>query len=204
VREKKMKNTLLRALTAALTMLLPAGAFAALAGSAHDLTDDFVGATTDPCEFCHVPHSLNPDSPPLWNHTLTAQTFTMYGVTIKGNAPDATPNEPSLRCLSCHDGVTNVDAFGGAVGTTDLDSKFPATTAVIGITLGDDHPVSIGLTGLPAGAQANAEAAGLVFYDDGGTPKTECLSCHDPHDPTNAPFLRIPGNRLCAACHIDK
>jgi predicted CXXCH cytochrome family protein len=181
-------------------MLLPAGAFAAISGSDHDLTDNFVGGTTNPCEYCHAPHNPNPGGSPLWNHTLTSQTFTMYGTTIKGNSPDATPNTPSLRCLSCHDGVTNIDAYGGAAGTTDIDTKFPGTTTNMGVTLADDHPVSIGVTGLPVGAQTNAETAGLEFYAN----KVECSSCHDPHNTTNTPFLRVSDTSLCGACHTDK
>jgi predicted CXXCH cytochrome family protein len=199
-----MKSKLLVAFVAAIAMLLPASAFAAIAGSAHDLTDDFAGGPSNPCEYCHAPHNPNPGGSPLWNHTLTTETFTMYGTTIKGNTPDTTPNTPSLRCLSCHDGVTNIDAYGGAAGTTDLGTQFPGTTAVIGTDLSDDHPVSIVLDGLPAGAQTNAETAGIQFYDDSGTVKAECSSCHDPHDTTNTPFLRVAEDSLCAACHTDK
>ncbi len=86
-------------------------------------------------------------------------------------------------CYSCHDGVAivspNVDASNTAFNPKShgLDkSMFPE---------GDDMSAS----DLP--------------YTTGGSENNniECSTCHNPHDNTNRPFLRVPINDLCEKCH---
>ncbi len=49
--------------------------------------------------------------------------------------------------------------------------------------------------------QSVAETAGMVFYN---TDRVECSTCHDVHEYTNIPFLRISnsGSALCVTCHL--
>jgi len=170
--------------------------FAAIDGSAHDLGDDSLG-TTEICVFCPVPHNplkhLRPDYP-LWNHADTSQTFTLY------NGSTTTASGNSQLCLSCHDGVTNLDAFGGSAGSTDMGTAFPSSAAIVGTDLSDDHPVMVTYPGPnadyndPSGFSYAAVFSGNI----------ECGSCHDPHDTTNTPFLRASNtnSQLCLDCHI--
>lgn len=193
-----MKKNLLIALALILVVGVSVPVMAAISGSDHDLTDDFTTLTTNACEYCHFPHNPDPGSQPLWNHTLSTQTFTMYGTTLEGTTPDTAPNSASLRCLSCHDGVTNLDAYGGATGTSTMGDVFPGSPDILGTTLADDHPVSIAITGLPSAGQSQTT---LPYY----TSKVECSSCHDPHDTSNTFFLRLTNNSsLCTTCHTDK
>lgn len=183
-----MKTRLLVAVVVALMVMAPA-AYAGIDGSGHDFVGQAWYSGDQLCEVCHVPHNA-PAGDPLWNHAETAQTFTMYGTTLSGQTPDTAPNAASLRCLSCHDGVTNLDAFGGATGGTVLTG-----TAAFGTDLSDDHPISITPSAditLPSG------------WDKAG--KVECSSCHDPHDTTNTFFLRasLTNSAICTSCHTTK
>lgn len=167
--------------------------FAEIQGSPHDFSDANLG-TTDLCKFCHVPHNpLNQNDAPLWNHSDSTQTFTFYDGST-GPAARAT-----LQCLSCHDGVTNIDAFGGMAGTTDMKTKFPGTTAIIGTDLQDDHPVSVTYI-VQAGKFKDINGSTAVKLFNG---KVECASCHNPHLTDNKKFLRSTNAKsaLCLTCH---
>jgi predicted CXXCH cytochrome family protein len=184
-------------------------AFAAtISGSSHDLSDSnivSIGGTTlgqdEICIFCHVPHTtaaLQAEGP-LWNHTLTTQNFTPYG---GGAAAGATGI--SRLCLSCHDGVTNLDAFGGGAGTASkaIDDVFTGTTANVGTDLTDDHPVMVTYTGDGTNFKTTPDGGAQLFSGE-----VECASCHNPHDQTGAggtKFLRSSNTNstLCLGCHI--
>ncbi len=179
----------------------PMSTWLKLAASPHDFTNSNPATTyrwaTDRCETCHVPH--NPAKAaygPLWNHAVnTGATFyTMYGTTIAGNKPDATPAIPTLRCLGCHDGVTKVDAYGGGAGTKVM-GNFLNPNAVVGTNLTDDHPVSITL---PVGTGWTTPTVAKTYSN-----KVECASCHDPHGVATAGyhFLRQNAN-ICTDCHV--
>ncbi|MEK7475080.1 MAG: cytochrome c3 family protein [Candidatus Coatesbacteria bacterium] len=155
-----------------LLLLSPSpGVTLTIVNSKHDL--GFNSTTTGPkataagntekCVFCHTPHRPGRNVP-LWNHTLTTQTFTFYGSNYLQNylaitkPADAalTAGNRSRLCLSCHDGVTAVGGvynLGGAATTINLSGgvgagAFPGTSAanldpVSGgtVNLADDHPV---------------------------------------------------------------
>lgn len=187
-----MKRSLRSILALLLLLGGPAATWAAMEGTPHDLSNDDLGST-EICAFCHVPHSAQPSAAPLWNHADTTQTFQFYG----GTSAEATGS--SLQCLSCHDGVSFIDAFGGREGSVTLGEKYPGTRAVIGTNLADDHPIAVTYT-----------AAAGRFKDLGGTTtvklfdgKVECASCHNPHDTEHGHFLRAPNTRsaLCLTCH---
>ncbi|MDQ1264706.1 MAG: hypothetical protein QG559_1707, partial [Campylobacterota bacterium] len=94
-----------------------------ISGSPHDLSGNtnLASSTADNgeiCVYCHTPHAANTafTGAPLWNKATPSGTFTMYGSTIAGTATDATPNSPSLACLSCHDGASAIDSIVNAPG----------------------------------------------------------------------------------------
>lgn len=171
-----------------------------IAGTAHDLSGEGWG-TDQICIFCHTPHNAITSvvDAPLWNHTVTTQTFVPY------DSPtlDATPGQPtgsSKLCLSCHDGLTAIDSYGGATGT-----HFITGDANVGINLLNDHPVSF----VYNTALATADGG---LYDPATTPavadllfsgQLQCASCHDAHSDVNGYFLRMSNtaSALCLTCH---
>lgn len=148
-------------------LVVPAGVRAlSIVNSKHDLglnsTTPGVKATaeTQKCVFCHTPHRPARNVP-LWNHSLTGETFTFYGSNYVntylgiaqpgGGTPTALPaGSRSRLCMSCHDGVTAVGGVynlgGGAPATIDVSGvgtgPFPAGHyANLGKSLVDDHPI---------------------------------------------------------------
>lgn len=110
-----------------------------IAGSVHDLSvhpDVKPDAAGRLCVYCHTPHhavaspSDSTTTPlPLWNRTLPeTQQYTPYtwpaSPTDDSNLNQALDQivdpliGPTRLCLSCHDGMTAIDAHGGAMGTT--------------------------------------------------------------------------------------
>jgi predicted CXXCH cytochrome family protein len=167
--------------------------FAEIQGSPHDISGEDLG-TSDLCIFCHVPHNpLSQSDAPLWNHSDSTQTFTFYD----GSTGPATGT--TMQCLSCHDGVTNIDAFGGVAGTMDMKTKFPGTTAIIGTNLQDDHPVCVAYI-IKEGKFKDVSGSVAVKLFNG---KVECSSCHNPHLTENKKFLRSSNanSALCLTCH---
>ena len=83
----------------------------------------------------------------------------------------------------------------------------PAGMTNLGTDLRNDHPISI-VYDVGQDAAFNAKAAvasgGLRLFGDGTTDRVQCASCHNPHNNTNAPFLRISNaaSALCTTCHI--
>jgi predicted CXXCH cytochrome family protein len=189
---------------------LPLLATADITGTKHDFstTGDASGqgfglSGNQICVVCHTPHHGTTGlEAPLWNHTTTTATFTPY----TGGTLDATVGQPqgvSLLCLSCHDGTVALDAFGGAAGTTPITGD-----GLLGTDLSNDHPVSFTYDAALVtadGALNDPTAAPIADWLYGaGSDQLECASCHDVHDNTNAPFLRLSNDNsaLCLTCHI--
>lgn len=162
-----------------------------------------------------------------------AVTFTMYSSATMDAAPPAggKPSLASLACLGCHDGVNATVNYNGNNVSTKHDllsgpgGSIPDMTSnpncerchtnfysgnrrvlVLGTDLSNDHPVSI-VYPTPAQDPAFVQPAsgavnGLPLF---GTSKNqvECSTCHNVHDPANAPFLRVAntGSALCYKCH---
>lgn len=135
------------------------------------------GDNGEVCVYCHTPHAANTTNglTPLWNKptsSLVAEMgdgYPMYGETIAGTTTAAQPMNQSLACLSCHDGVSAMNAvvnapgsgYGQADGLIGYDNKKimqPSITKVgfVGMAfnsstgqlmdnpgLQNDHPVSI-------------------------------------------------------------
>lgn len=184
------------------------------------------------CVYCHTPHAANTafTGAPLWNKATPTGTFTMYGAasagvagaTIAGTATGPTPNNPSMACLSCHDGVSainsmiNMPGSGGYLaggqnapfGGVSTGVVMPAGVTRIGTDLSNDHPVSVEY--IEGRASLKAITTTLTGWAGAGTisqllraGKVECGSCHDPHEANNGTFLRVANtsSNLCIGCH---
>lgn len=168
------------------------------------------------CKSCHAPHNGSVATGGtdqatgkilLWDRGFTTQTFGTYTSPSLDNAatevgtttPVATDARlVSFLCLSCHDGVTSPTL----IGATDVHAVGNPTNSY---GLENDHPVNMAYDpALDAGLDtvANVTTAGIVLY--GATDTVQCGSCHDPHDPTNTPFLRVANTNsaLCLTCHL--
>ena len=75
-------NRLVAALALVAMPLLATDPKTAVIGSQHDLTPAGSGpvksAALNACVFCHAPHNIAPNIPPLWDHTLSTQAYTPY------------------------------------------------------------------------------------------------------------------------------
>jgi nitrate/TMAO reductase-like tetraheme cytochrome c subunit len=164
------------------------------------------------CTFCHAPHSGLGGVTPLWNQTLSTQSYTPYSSTTykqQGNTQPVLGKTSSL-CLSCHDGTV-------AVGQSAVYGKVPTTGSmkpqdVLGTNLSGSHPFSLvlpikdspDLVASLATQGVTADTTGAVKLVSGNV---ECTSCHNPHvqavDPIAQNFLvrdSING-QMCLACH---
>lgn len=200
-------------------------------GSKHDLSSAGPNLTyrstniSEVCVFCHTPHQAAAANgqDPLWNHTLSATAS--YGVyasgtlnavpTDIGNAVAGSASTSSL-CMSCHDGTVGVGSLynnpnnpAGGEFTPTNSAVMVAGNANVGTDLTNDHPVNFTYNTALATADAGLVSpfsaiwvdAGMTVPLYGGT--VQCSSCHDPHDPTNSPFL-VKSNSasgLCVTCH---
>lgn len=213
-----MKKVLL-ALVAVALLASPAAAI--ILNSAHDFTatgpnsGTFTGSNTETCVFCHTPHNAAAASAPLWNHEETTNNPALYATTGTLDATMIAPSGISKLCLSCHDGTVSVDSYG----TTDngtLISAIAGTTANLGNTLADDHPV--GFTYDAALVTADTTTGGTAGLNDptaGAIPallfgassnQVECSSCHDVHNQgaglDNLLTIDNAASALCLTCHI--
>jgi len=177
-----------------LLQVLPARA--EIASSHHDFSWGSLGGG-EICAPCHTPHDADDSvtAAPLWNHALTASTFTLYS----SDTLDATPGQPSgvsKLCLSCHDGTVAIDSFGG-----DTGSSYVTGQGLTGTVLTGHHPVSFVYDATLAStdgelANPSSTSSGLgstiandLLFDG----RLECSSCHDVHIERNT--------QGCSGCH---
>ena len=175
-------------------------ATADITGSDHDFTSE---AWTDQiCIVCHTPHNadLAVSDSPLWNHGVTAATFTPYDSATL----DSTPGQPggtSKLCLSCHDGTVAIDTFGGSTGTTMMTGD-----ANFGTDLKDDHPIGFAFDAALVTADGELNdptTTGLPLFG-ASADQLECATCHDVHNTSGfSDMLRLDnvGSALCLKCH---
>jgi predicted CXXCH cytochrome family protein len=175
-------------------------------------TSPVQGGLSAACLYCHAPHSGVGGQTPLWNQTLTMQTYTAYQSTTysETGAPRPVLGSDSNLCLSCHDGSI-------APGQTVAYGKWAMTGSMtaadnFGTNLSNSHPFSLVLP--------LKDAADLVpsLYNSGVTAdptravklvngNIECTSCHHAHvestDPVALNFLVRDGSsgQICLACH---
>ena len=208
----------------------PAQAAGTVLGSRHDLRATGGGTPTgngltEVCVVCHTPHQATAanQQDPLWNHTGTATAA--FGVYASATM-NATPTNiggaamgsqsVSMLCMSCHDGTVSVLSMynppnSGTPTVTALAGRISATGQIIsnanmGTSLTDDHPVNFtyntALASADGGLRDPATTPAVANLLIGGT--VQCSSCHETHDPTFTPFLRMnnTGSALCLTCHI--
>jgi predicted CXXCH cytochrome family protein len=160
------------------------------------------------CLPCHASHNTQLDtagrSQVLWNHAVTDQTFEMY--TTAAGHQGAQPEGPSKLCLSCHDGVTAIDNYGGNAGYFNNKTIPPGRPSSLGTDLRDEHPIGIqypppDLTGY----NDKSTFTGVKVVSVNGVDRVECTSCHNPHDNSLGKFLRqtLDGSALCLECHDE-
>ncbi|MFW6108192.1 MAG: cytochrome c3 family protein [bacterium] len=174
-------------------------------GTAHDFRGELSdGSTNTPnnriCQPCHTPHGaiLNPDgSPvgPLWNQTLSSQTFTRKDWHT-GAQEDVELGKESKLCLSCHDGTVAIPAYGNQkiTGGAQIGK---------GGNLSGDHPIGVNY--------AEAISSHAFIYEnpddvaDFLSPEgnIECTSCHHAHGGSDGKFLVTTNaeSQLCRECH---
>lgn len=230
--EKRTNRVKAAGVIGAICSLAVTSAYAGIVGSPHDLRVYLgLGNDTQVCIVCHTPHDADANQQtstpvaeaPLWNHTVTTATFTMYGDNGTLQAiEDPQPTGASLLCLSCHDGTVAVDDYDGGLNIAGPITNLE--TFYLGTDLRGKHPISIlydNLTDPMLHAPTNPVTIG--GYDDGmgtvlpirnGTVsslmlfngKVQCNSCHDVHNTfvaTPVALLRIStvGSSLCLTCH---
>jgi len=180
-----------------------------IVGTAHDLSGTSPN-TTQTCVYCHAPHAgVTGLAAPLWNrNNPDPATFTMYSSpTIDMTIAAGGPQGVSLACLSCHDGVTAFNALVNAPNDGTAQTGTVGGSAVIGLDLSNDHPISVTYdptadTAFKSAASVTG-AGGLELFG-ASADQVECASCHNPHDDTNGRFLRKSNasSAICTTCHI--
>lgn len=179
--------------------------FGQITGSAHDFSSADWNSTGEICITCHTPHNAIAGEEPLWNHTISTTTYTLYSSSTfdadNGTADYTDPDGSSKLCLSCHDGTVALDNFGGN-GTVTTESI--TGDALMGNDLSNDHPVSFNyanVQSLDAGLVAIGSLPAEIKLENG---KMQCSSCHDVHDAGIAKLLvKVnSASALCLSCHI--
>ena len=196
----------------------------------HNFKNSSWNTTGEVCIVCHTPHKavVGVDYP-LWNHEVSSITnFPLYS-SASMTAVIGQPDGNSKLCLSCHDGQTAENSFGGQM--TGTAAHFSPTSRLnigsntwtagnLGLGLSDDHPISFTYdatlaAGNPAIKNPATTLANLYNGDPAGTISTEmlfsgkmqCCTCHDPHNNYSPksydPLLRKDntGSALCLTCH---
>jgi hypothetical protein len=183
-------------------------------GSPHDFTTKTaVNNTGELCIVCHAPHGTDATAVPLWNHGTTTQTFMTYtGYKFQGIATITQPDGASKLCLSCHDGVSAVNQFGGKTQGSGTANYLGTHASNLGIDLTNDHPVSFVYNTALATLDGALKDPSTATTSLGGTiatdmldinGKVQCPSCHEVHDQTIYRFGKISnaGSALCLTCH---
>jgi predicted CXXCH cytochrome family protein len=183
----------------------------AVIGSQHDLSATGSGpvksGSLEACVFCHAPHNVNPNITPLWDHTLSSQSYTTYSSSTYTSGIQTPGAGSSKLCLSCHDGTVAVGltvtqgqiATSGSMNSSDVFGSNLSTSHPVSMTPADDGSLAPSLFNNPP--STNDPSVKLVGA------KVECTTCHDPHVPRNdtaVPMFLVrsnAGGSLCLACH---
>jgi predicted CXXCH cytochrome family protein len=202
-----MKKILLAVM--AIVFMAGMASAATIVDSKHDMRTHITNETnTEVCVYCHTPHQTGGMTvDPLWNKTLSS--VVSYGA-YSSNTMNVTPDDwggstanVSALCMSCHDGTVAVNSLYNPPNQGDTGTLYFVTgTANLGNDLSNDHPVEFSYTASISGGDTGLKTGGSVTaLLIGG--RVTCASCHQVHDPTNIPFLRVnnAGSALCTTCH---
>lgn len=177
----------------------PGSGTSTIVGSKHDFSQQ-AWSQRQICLPCHTPHSATaPEMAPLWDRNPSANTsYTLY------NDSRGLPGAASLVCLSCHDGSTAVDSYGGMSGEVFIQD-IGTGSGLIGANsdLRGNHPIGVRYPELDRGFRdrIQVESEGYVVLPQG---RVECLSCHDVHNQYGGEKLLVKSNDrsgLCLTCH---
>ena len=192
--------------------MMAAPALAVVSGTAHDLSSNGAqGAatgTTQVCVFCHTPHGGIADFP-LWNRTNVTASGEYSSTTLNATFVGI-PGEAGA-CLSCHDGVSLVNAATIVNQPNSGDTVVSAITisadANIGTDMSNDHPVGFTYDSALATADGGLVTPASTSLVAGTVPlfggEMWCSSCHDVHGTAFPSFLvkNNAGSALCTSCH---
>ena len=216
---ENMKRNMTIAIVAALFMVL-AGAtssFALVKNGPHDLTAAGSGpvpvsGVTEICKVCHTPHN-GAAATYLWNRGTPSVTLTFY--TSPNVQATSGVGVNSAKCLSCHDGATSLDAFGGgAAGFSSMAQVGGVTVGNLGgdaLSMQNDHPIGFNYNTAVTGDAESAlhttavsMAVNAVQVKLTADPELGCPTCHDLHGSALTKLLRISNaaSALCLTCHI--
>jgi hypothetical protein len=213
------------ALMVAMGLVAGRNADAGIVGSKHDFSAQG-WAKNQICLPCHIPHNATVKDAegaelggPLWNHTLSTATYTVYDDTAVGGTKNIKLDTNSVLCMSCHDGTVALDSFGGGAGTAGAITG----NANFGTDLGDDHPIgeaAVWPTPNPSymvdPALRDAKRTMPLRKLTDGRLAVGCTSCHEPHNRTNVANMlwvsntgafttadgrSVSGSGLCLNCH---
>lgn len=155
-------RTVLKSL-AAVALVVPAFAFAAITNTKHDLSNlstattrsTAAGGSDQTCIFCHTPHRATVQAL-IWNRQPTAVSTYSWGGETRTNAGTTLATglgNKSKVCLSCHDGsisLGQVANSNGAAATFAMQGSVSGTGALTGGSvmgaggaMGGNHPISI-------------------------------------------------------------
>jgi len=181
--------------------------------SQHDLTAGGTGPVKSTavtvCVFCHAPHNYTQGITPLWDHTMSSQSYTVYASSTYKAAPGTPAAGSSKLCLSCHDGTV---AMGLTVNSTIVTTGSLTVADNLTANLANGHPVGM----VPVDGSTFASLVRPLFAAPPATNdpavklvagRIECVTCHDPHVPNNDPALPMflvrtnSGSTICLACH---
>ena len=219
------------------------GAGLGIVGSPHDFTDNSSEAGVvdelgwnqreEICRVCHVPHDHQKSTQRylnglLWNHGVSAATYTMYDSTWSSTLDGAQSTQPdgvAKLCLGCHDGTIAIDTFDKYIGTAgDIKTIYgggvdafevPSFADGANEDLRGTHPLSITYdTAADPNLNATSTAMGTsgTIADVLDNGKVQCSSCHDVHDQESVAgthLLRVAqtvaqggaASGLCLTCH---
>ncbi len=190
-------------------------------GSHHDFTTSgkaTYNSTGELCIVCHAPHGTDPTAVPLWNHNTTNKSFNTY-IGYKFSLPNmgastiSQPDGASKLCLSCHDGVSAINQFGGKFqGPSGTAQTLGNHASNLGTNLTGTHPISFVYNTTLATNDGALKDPSTAASGLGGTiqqdlldinGKVQCPTCHEVHDPTIFLFGRMSnaGSALCLTCH---
>lgn len=171
------------------------------------------------CVFCHTPHGASTELP-LWNHTMSTQTYTLPN-TLNGWPNLLTtvqpPDKGSRLCLSCHDGTVAIGLLvnmpgpgsGGKVLMQTGDLMIPTDYGYIGTDLSGSHPVSVAVNDQLISDKNACITSGayMLQYPPAGDPvklkPTDNTYAGFPGKPALSPnglFAYSQGVQ-CASCH---
>ncbi|HFQ13954.1 MAG TPA: hypothetical protein ENK40_04075, partial [Gammaproteobacteria bacterium] len=209
---------------------LPAATVSDIANTVHNLSSSGPGnvtATSESqiCVFCHTPHDAEQvPAAPLWNRSLSGQTYTTYDSASMDAVGLDQPGGSSKLCLSCHDGTLALGAVNVLDGQTNVTIDLTGTsvsggmppgsgsltgfTRDLGTNLTNDHPVSFPYDSALAASDGELRDPAVTPHIGnrvaGVRPplvplendQLQCVSCHDPHIRDAAGAVNIKFLRL--------